>query len=124
MSTIQETLGVVIIENEDVLQSKKLEVPKATPPEWLYGSIVKDFTKEQIRDHRNTILRKLFMHPLLDVCTGLIDTVLGADKKNKIVVIHVASGSRELLSKSNKSVDAGDLSSEQQRVLHHRIECT
>ena len=64
------------------------------------------------------------MHPLLDVCTGLIDTVLGADKKNKIVVIHVASGSRELLSKSNKSVDAGDLSSEQQRVLHHRIECT
>lgn len=48
-------------------------------------------------------IANLFMHPLLDVCTGLIDTVLGADKKNKIVVIHVASGSRELLPEFNKS---------------------
>ena len=76
-SAWQEILGVKVIETVADIEKNKLEVPKDNPnASLLFWKVGTEFTVEQTRNHRDTILRKLFLYPYLDVCAGL-ETVLG-----------------------------------------------
>ena len=77
-NVLQDILGIKIVKSAaDVEKDETLEVPADNPnSKILFYTVGKSFTPQQIRDHRDTLVRKLFLYPYLNVCESL-DVVLG-----------------------------------------------
>lgn len=91
--TIQAALGVKVIKSEAAETEEGWSAPQNNPPNKLFyvRPTGADVTATKIRDHRNTILRKLLQYPawLGENNSGVCSAVEKAGEK--YTVIHVAS---------------------------------
>ncbi|KAL9178602.1 hypothetical protein ACHAXT_001940 [Thalassiosira profunda] len=109
---VQDTLGMTVIEDESALKKMGLSAPEHKGPNPLFYYVTNSFDAEKIRDHRNTILRKLFQYPAKhggkNACAS-VDSVLGNKKDKKYSVIHMAPpGHRKWLEQFGKKAGIKD----------------
>ncbi|KAL7544593.1 hypothetical protein ACHAWF_007976 [Thalassiosira exigua] len=102
---VEEALGAKIIENEGVLALAGLKNPEPKPPIALFYYTSTSNDAEAIRNHRDTILRKLFQyvaqHGETNVCST-IGAAIGKDPSKKYTAIHIAEkGAKGYLAKLN-----------------------
>jgi len=107
-STIEETLGVKFVESEEVLKSGGMTVPNLPMnPTALFYTVTKNLKASEIRDRRDTILRKLFQYPsqygAMNVCSTF-QTLVGKEINKKYTVIHIADpAQKSYMSKLSQS---------------------
>jgi len=91
-AAIQETLGVKIVENADALNSMGMKDVKYPSPSTLFDYVSENLESKKVRNHRGTILRKLFKYPshygTENVCSA-IASILGAEKEKIYTVVHI-----------------------------------
>lgn len=116
---LEGVLGTKIVPNEAVLAREGKFPREVRGPEALNGYVGDELVKNQIRNHRDTIMRKLFQYPTItggpdDVCS----LIQGEGPSKKYTVVHLSDEkTNSLLSTLNESTgldhsDATEMSPE------------
>jgi len=105
--TIEEAMGVGIVKDEDALNNMGMTSFHYQSPHDLFLTAPNGLTAVDIRNRRDTILRKMFQYPSIygkfDACST-IHSFIGEDVNKKYSVIHLADPQQgKYLSQLNKS---------------------